>query len=390
MKIKVKPDDFVVQEKAKLPLRKGGRFKVYILTKKGYNTLDLLLKLSKAFGISFQRFSYGGKKDRYGLTSQYITIDDTSLREREEESFSLKYVGDMDRPMGPDLIEANEFKIVVRDLKEEEAEKALGEIEWVKQYGYPNYFDDQRFGSFSREQGFIAEKILKKHYNGAVKIYLTAVHPEDRKEEKERKRFFYENWGKWDECLKKAKTSIEKRAFRILSKKEEKPFLKIIQTIPGYELSIFFAAFQSYIWNKMAERIVMIYGDEIIRYRGNYWDYLFYRKPQSFEYLRSLIIPTASHKAQMPDELTEVIYNNILKEMELKPSMFNLKKIRAAFFSSTPRPFVVIPDLKGYDIRDDEVYQNRKALYLHFELKRGSYGTMFIKRLMADGYRNNP
>lgn len=389
MKIKVRPEDFVVEEKAPLPLKEGGRYRVYLLTKKGYNTVDLLIRLSKTFGIPFQRFSYGGKKDRYGLTSQYITIDDPSVREIQEDNFSLKYVGDMERPMGPNLIEGNEFKIFIRDIRMDEAQGAIREVEPVTEYGYPNYFDDQRFGSFSKEQGFIAEKILKRHYNGAVKIYLTAIHPEDRKEEKERKRFFFENWGNWDECLKKAKTAFEKRAFRLLIKKEEKPFLKIIQSIPKDELSLFFSAFQSYIWNRVAERIIMIYGDGLLRYRGNYWDYIFYRRPQSFQYLKGLLIPTASHKTEMPDELTGEIYNNLLKEMELRPSMFNLKKIRTAFFSSTVRPLVVIPELKDYGIQDDELYKGKKALYLHFELPRGSYGTMFIKRLFAYEYRKD-
>ncbi len=390
MKIKVRPEDFVVEEKASLPLSEGSPYRVYLLTKKGYNTVDLLIRLSKTFGIPFQRFSYGGKKDRYALTSQYITIDDPSVRETQGDNFSLKYIGDMPRPMGPDLIQGNEFKISIRDLAEEEVERGIREIEIVREYGYPNYFDDQRFGSFSKEQGFIAEKILKRHYNGAVKIYLTAIHPEDRKEEKDRKRFFFENWGNWDECLKKAKTSFEKRAFSFLMKKGGKPFLRIIQSIPKDELSLFFSAFQSYIWNKVAERMVIIYGDELLSYRGNYWDYIFYRRCHSFQYLTELLIPTASHKTEMPDELTAEIYNNILKEMDLRPSMFNLKKIRSAFFSSTQRPLVVTPWLKDYAVRDDKLYQGKKLLYLNFELPRGSYGTMFIKRIFAHEYRKNP
>ncbi len=389
MKIKVRPEDFIVIEKAVLPLKEGGRYRVYQLTKKGFNTVDLLIHLSKELGIPFQRFSYGGKKDRYGLTTQYIAIEGEKIKDIVRDSFSIRYCGDMDRPMGPDLIEANEFMIKVRSLREEEVQRALKEIPVVLKYGFPNYFDDQRFGSYSPEQGFIAEKILKGHYNGAVKIYLTAIHPEDKKGEKERKRFFFENWGHWQECLKKAKTVFEKRAFRLLIKRVERPFLRILQAIPEEELSMYFSAFQSYLWNLVAHNIVKIYGGELLRYRGNYWDYLFYRTPQSFDYLKGLVIPTASQRAVMPDELTGEIYNNILKERELKPSMFNLKKIRKAFFKSTPRPLIVIPVIKEYSDMDDELYRGRRCLYIHFELPRGSYGTMFIKRILADGYQED-
>ncbi|MEK7828364.1 MAG: tRNA pseudouridine(13) synthase TruD, partial [Deltaproteobacteria bacterium] len=76
MKIKVKPEDFIVEEKADLKFHKGGEHRVYLLTKRGFNTVDLLLRLSKKLGIPFSNFSYGGKKDRHALTTQYITIKD--------------------------------------------------------------------------------------------------------------------------------------------------------------------------------------------------------------------------------------------------------------------------------------------------------------------------
>lgn len=383
MKLKVRPEDFIVIEEAEFHLADNGNYRVYRLTKKGFNTLDVLLRLSKSLRIPFRRFAYGGKKDRYGLTTQYITIESNKIYEVNEDNYSIHYIGSMHRPMGPDLIVSNEFRIVIRELKPEEIESASAELEYVKGYGYPNYFDDQRFGSYSPELGFIGEKIIKGHYNGALKIYLTAIHPEDRRKEKERKRFFYENWGNWQRCLEMAKTGFEKEAFKTLLNTREKPFLSIIQRIPAEELSMFFSAFQSYIWNRIATEVVKIYGEDIIKYKGNYWDYLFYKRPSSFDYLKNLHIPTPSRKAVMPDELTSQIYQEILKELELKPSSFNLRKIRKAFFSSTDRALVVIPDIKDFSTAQDELYKNKRKIFLHFKLPRGSYGTMFIKRLFA-------
>src|SRR3990170_4303938 len=237
MKIKVKPEDFIV--KADLKFHKGGDHRVYLLTKRGFNTVDLLLRLSKKLGIPFSNFSYGGKKDRHALTTQYITIKDKSIFDTQEDSFNLRYVGDMQKPMGPDLIRGNGFKIVIRDLDEKEALKSKGEIGFVQEHGFINYFDDQRFGSFDREQGFIGEKILQSHHNIALKIYLTSIHPEDKKAEKERKRFF-------------------------------------------------FNTFQP---------------DRILKYSGAYWEYLFYRSlhKKNSDYLMELLLPTASQNARMQD-----------------------------------------------------------------------------------------
>jgi tRNA pseudouridine13 synthase len=100
-------------------------------------------------------------------------------------------------------------------------------------------------------------------------------------------------------------------------------------------------------------------------------------------YLMKLQIPTASSKLKMPDEITEKIYNNLLQERKVKHSMFNLKKIRQAFFKSIERDVIVKPELFKYTIEDDEVYENRRKMTISFFLPRGSYATMLIKRIFA-------
>jgi len=384
MKIKVKPEDFIVKEEAKISFKRGGKFKVYLLTKRNFNTIDVLIKLSKKLNIPFYKFSYGGRKDRYGLTTQYITIEGIKLDGIKEKSFEIKYVGETDRPMGPDLILSNEFKITIRDLEKKEIENSLERLEFVKNYGFPNYFDDQRFGNYSSQQGFLAEKLIKKEFNGAVKIYLTAIHPEDKKEEKQRKRFFWENWGDWAKCLEKAKTNFERKAFEILLKEKGEPFPKIINLISREEMSMFFSTYQAYLWNNLVERLIRFYTKDLVEYRGNYWNYVFYNSREVFLYLKDLSLPLASSKTKMPNELTDKIYREIIEERGIKPAYFNLRKFRKVYFKPTERKVVVIPQIKNFSLSDDEIYKGKRILYLNFSLPRGSYGTMLIKRLMAN------
>ncbi|MEJ5166663.1 MAG: tRNA pseudouridine(13) synthase TruD, partial [Thermoanaerobaculia bacterium] len=342
MKIKVKEEDFIVEEKANIPFKEGGRFKIYLLEKRGFNTVDCILKISKTCKIPLGKISYGGKKDRYGITKQYVSIEGEKIKEIQEKSFSLKFIGEAERQMGPDLIEGNFFDIKIREI-EESKENIERDIEEIKTKGFVNYFDDQRFGSFSKKDGFIAEKIIKKHYNGALKIYLTSIYPGDKREERERKKFFNENWKNWDACLQKAKTKFERIAFRILKNNEPNPFLKAINLIPKEELSLFFSAFQSYLWNKVAEKVIKIYGLGFLSYRGNYWDYLFYKDLNSFEYLKEIQIPTISHNIKYPDDFIKNVYEEILKERELKRNSFNLKKVKKAYFKSSKRSLIVFP-----------------------------------------------
>ncbi|MDO8140547.1 MAG: tRNA pseudouridine(13) synthase TruD, partial [Candidatus Brocadiales bacterium] len=125
IKVKVNPEDFVVEEVADLPFEKAGNFCVYLLKKRGWNTVDVLKNLSKKLNLPSSYFSYGGKKDKYALTSQYITIarrggnqtaapnapfsngrhgglggsNKGALKEVSEKNYSLSFVGRMDRPM---------------------------------------------------------------------------------------------------------------------------------------------------------------------------------------------------------------------------------------------------------------------------------------------------
>ncbi|NOY64503.1 MAG: tRNA pseudouridine(13) synthase TruD [Nitrospirae bacterium] len=382
MKIKVQPEDFIVEEVAHLPLKKKGTYRVYLLEKKNWNTVDLLIRLSRAFKIPLRNLSYGGKKDRYGLTRQYITVKNNDDISHKDRNYSLSFIGFMDRPMGPDLIEANKFSIVVRDIHKNRVSTLEENIEKLSKEGMPNYFDDQRFGSFDPKGGFIAEKIIKKHYNGALKIYLTHVYPGDKAEEKKRKRIFYEHWGDWKACLRRSRTEFERLCFHSLLR-NEKAFLPLLHRIPREEMSLYFSAYQSYLWNEVLRRLIKRYSVETKAHRGIAGDYVFYTviSGESLDYLKNLSIPTVASRMEFQDELTEHITEEILKEHGIKRPSFNLRTIRQARFTSFLRKAIVFPEGLTWSFHKDTIYKDKLSLKLSFSLLRGGYATMLIKRI---------
>ena len=125
MKIKVTPKDFCVKELADFSVGKNGDYNVYLLEKKFWNTLDAIYYLAKQNNLQVSQISYGGKKDKYAETTQYITVYKGLLsRVTDNENLRLKYLGKSNEPFKPSCIKANEFSIVIRDLSEEEANKA--------------------------------------------------------------------------------------------------------------------------------------------------------------------------------------------------------------------------------------------------------------------------
>ncbi len=386
IKIKVKPEDFVVEEMAALPLAGKGPYGAYLLRKNGWNTVELLHRLSRQIHIPFARFSYGGKKDRYALTCQHIGIEASRQPEIKEKDYSLQFAGFMDRPMGPDLIQANKFGIVVRGLKQEQSQKALALIPRIQKEGYPNYFDDQRFGSFDTRQGFFAEKLLKGHFSGALKIHLTAIRPEEGNREKQRKRFFSQHWKDWKSCLGKAETLFEKQGFAFLAKDAGSP-VTLLKMLAKDDMAVYFSAYQSYVWNEALKEVLWSLAVPGLRsYPGVAGEYLFYDNLEEKKclYLRKLRLPTCAAKAKMPDALSCAAYTSVLEENGITPAMFNKIKVRQAFFKSFAREALVFPGGLTCAVSDDEVYGGKKKVTLAFTLPAGSFGTMLVKRLFCD------
>lgn len=386
MKIKVRPEDFIVEETLGTSIAKKGEYALYQLTKKGENTVELIQKIADDLRLPFENFSYGGRKDRHALTTQHITIKNLSrpFETIEEKNYSLVFLGFLDRPMGPDLIESNCFRIKIRDLSEEESRTALAELPEIQKSGYSNYFDDQRFGSFDTTQGFLAEKILKKHDNGALKIYLTHIGSDDRKEERERKAFFLKNWGAWRLCMEKAQSPFEKTAFSHFSQ-NPKDFIFLLRKIPRGELSSFFSCYQSYLWNEVLKRLIKEKKSGLYSSKGAVGEYLFYRSldPRESSYWQGLTIPTVASNMKVTNDEIGQIYGKVLEENGLRLPMFNLTKTRQAFFKTIPRYAVVRPQNLSFQKSEESIDRRSKTLTLTFGLPRGSYATMLIKRLFT-------
>lgn len=383
MKIKVIPEDFVVRELACLPVRKKGPYRLYIFEKKGWNTIDLLLRIAKAHGLPYRLFAYGGLKDRHAHTFQYVTVKHSADLTIEEENFSFRSIGYMDRPLGPDLLQGNEFAITIRSLSAEEVSRISRRVDAVRGFGYPNYYDDQRFGSMDRQMGLMAERLLKKHYNGSLQIYLTGIYPEEKREAKERKLFFRQHWGDWAICLSRAKTTMESKIFSLLAEKP-KGYIKALQMIPREELSLLFSAYQSFLFNELLRRILVTLGLDLVAVPGVAGPYLFYRRLERNEltHLKSLFLPLAASRMEFPEAYTEQLFAAILEERGIHRGSFNLRKVRQAFFKSTPRNAIVFPiDFHLEPAEPDDLYSGRQKIRLSFKLPRGSYATMLIKRL---------
>jgi tRNA pseudouridine13 synthase len=379
--IKARPEDFIVEERSDLPLRGRGEYRVYKLTKSDWNTLDLIHFLSRSAALPLSCFSYGGKKDKHGLTHQFIAIRSPRDFSRKGKNFTVRSIGFMDRPMGPDLIKGNAFTVAIRNLDHPELiEDNAGTI---MKTGFPNFFDDQRFRSYDPERGFFAEKIIRRHWNGALQVFLTSVRDDDSKRERGRRQALFDSWQDWPACLALALGPFEKNVFGYLNA-HPKNLVAALHLIPQEEVSMLFAAFQSHLWNETLRRLIRLKADIVKEIIGKEGVYLFWQNldERTLDDLKNAEIPTAAAKMNFPDNLVRSIYEQILREIDLRLGSFRTKALRKVRFRSFGRKALVIPgDFRVLGRDEDELHAGKKKLTISFFLPRGSYATMLIKRL---------
>ncbi len=172
MRIKVIPEDFIVKEINTLPLQEQGSYSYFLLKKKGWSTIDAVLKIAAACKLKSSVFRWAGNKDKDAVTEQYISaykVKKETLDHLPFDGIFLQYVGEGNHPLSIGELQGNSFIIVVRDLKK---------IEKLKTIKILNYFDSQRFG-YERKNLKIGKALVKRNYSKACLILQLPVLQQD-------------------------------------------------------------------------------------------------------------------------------------------------------------------------------------------------------------------
>jgi len=96
----------------------------------------------------------------------------------------------------------------------------------------------------------------------------------------------------------------------------------------------------------------------------------------------SLPLPSARMRLDADDSRTNIV-QNVLAEDGLTAHQMKIKGIRELFFSKGERAALCMPvDLQGR-AEPDERHGGKSKLALTFDLPRGSYATLIVKRIAS-------
>lgn len=393
MKIKQLPEDFIVEEVAKRDILPSGAFKLFLLEKKGLDSFGAKKIIGKEFKVSSQEIGMAGLKDKHALTRQYISIPArfNIPVDFSQQSIALKQLGFIDKPILLGGLECNRFTITIRDIKKTDLERLKPALKQVFEFGVPNYFDSQRFGSLRGAVGFIAKDLIKSDFERALKILLTSSSRHDKAEVRNCRKAIAGAWGHWDICLAACKKAPRaRREKRMIEFLKERPadFKGAFLLVERELVKMFFSAYQSYLWNETVQVLLNRTPGLAFRtvdYQAGH--FLFPKNPTHdiINKFAILEVPLLRQDVEFPMDDVKFAALKVLKEEEL--TLENLTSpLKEAQFKPGKRLAWVQPRLASDPkFSPDELNSAptlpRQKLVISFELPPGSYATIVLKAL---------
>ena len=389
MKLRQRPEDFRVEELTAAAGGDTGEFAFYRLDKTGWTTPDALAAVRRRWQIDFRRLSYGGLKDRHAVTSQFLTIFRGPRRNLAHERVTLTYLGQRAEPYTSADILANRFAITLRGMSDTAVSRATSALAEGERAGLPNYFDDQRFGSVSDPPEFVAKEMVFGRFERALWLALAAPYEFDRAEAKREKAALREHWGDWT-ALKAKLPRGHARSLVDYLVAHPADFKGAVARLRPELQGLYLSAYQSYLWNRMLAawltrslapadlaEIELKLGRVPVSVRVPE------EKRAEWESL-SLPLPSARLKPD-PCAPWAVIVWEVLREEGLTLAELKIKGMQKPFFSKGDRAACVRPANLSHADEPDDLNAGRRKLTLRFDLPRGSYATMLVKRVTAIG-----
>ena len=383
MKLKCKPEDFRVEERSSFAIG-GGAFAVYELTKRSIGTPEAIDAIAGRWKLRRERVSFGGMKDRHAETTQHVTVHHGPKRGLKQNNIELRYLGQSQRHFAPADIDANRFTIVLRDMSDSAVERAVTALREAETYGFPNYFDDQRFGSVGESGEFIAKSWCLGDYERALWLTIADANEHDRPDDRQRKKALRDNWGNWP------------KAASLVAKSPVAPLVAYLADRPGDfrgafsrvrpdMRDLYLAAFQSFIWNRMLSLLIvdLVAADKVVEVKFDHDTLVFQREltPGQRQDFKDLLLPLPSARARLDSERDAGLADRVLKGIGMELKQLKTKAPRDVYFSRGNRPAFIFPEGVAHEVRGDDMHPGRRSLTLRLDLPRGAYATILVKRI---------
>ncbi|HEB54581.1 MAG TPA: tRNA pseudouridine(13) synthase TruD [bacterium] len=393
MRLKTTPEDFRVRELLEWNEVPDGDFIVHRLHKEKLSTPEALTLLARDGNVDRGKIAYAGLKDRQAVTEQFVTI------ERQAVTLSLPNlkvtpVGATDRAITSKQSAGNAFTIVIRDLRPTEAAALRRSLPSLVATGFPNYFDDQRFGSLRHGQGFPMLSVLYGDFERALQQLVAEPSPVAISGDVKLKKALQLRWGDWEACARIARGPAYEPLFRHLIDRP-RDFRGALEFVPLRLRVIHAFAYQSYLWNRALSGMLRggVHGAQRLRISTVAGDLLAwkYLSPEREEKLKAMRTPLFGIDGDGGSPAFQKAMIHEMRAAELRRRDFVEHEVPGMIWKEEQRDAFIKPrDVDPVRIEPDDLHEGRVKATLRFSLPRGAYATMLIKRLFAPSWYSRP
>jgi tRNA pseudouridine13 synthase len=299
----------------------------------------------------------------------------------------------------------NNFTVIIRNIKNSKELRINSQkiLRFLKEFGFPNYFGLQRFGSIRPNSHIVGYFLLNDDFENAFNEFVLRTYSTEP-EESRKARSSLKKTQNFKEALENFPVGLnyERRMIEYLLENSG-DYRGAICTLSEDLRRLLISSFQSYIFNKMLSLRIRkglsifkpITGDVIsilddfngnitsvkYIYGGLYDNYL----EKALELNRASIVMPIIGKLTNLDEfpLMSLIFRELSKKEKLNVNLFKSELVDENEFKGSIRAITVKPrDLKMLELTEDNLYRERKMMKIEFSLQKGSYATMLIREII--------
>ena len=149
--------------------------------------------------------------------------------------------------------------------------------------------------------------------------------------------------------------------------------------------SLYFSAFQSHLWNLLLARLIerTTRPEQRILIDFKLAALPIHRglDPEQAETLAGWRIPLPAARTPLPEGPARDLALEVVGELGLTWDDLRVRHLKDVFFSKGVRPALFFAENLTHDVAPDELEPGRKKLRLAFDLPKGAYATLVVKRL---------
>lgn len=388
MKLKQRPGDFRVREL----LSEGvivpkGDHRIYRVTKSKLTSREAAKVLAGEAGAAAGDVSMAGLKDRQGVTVQFMSLPrgkDVRLRDQE---LLIESVGFAEEPLASSHSLGNAFELTVRALERSDLATLRTNLPFLREHGVPNYFDEQRFGNLRHGQGWIGRRLMLGETSEALQDLLAASSPFDDERGRIFKRNLREQWGDWRSCRSLAGKFGEHHSVfdHLIAKPHDTggAFYRVSSRLRLIHLY----AWQSHIWNRAVtaavRRAVPVDHRHLVESPEGALVCPGIAPDPELANMRTFRLPGPRFE-DVTDPLQRELLTEALAKADLTPEEWDIQGVPGFQLKGEDRELFIVPrHLRVRPAEPDRLNRGQGSVKLRFELPRGSYATLVVKRLLA-------